>query len=101
MNKELKIWKRLIYNPRSLFLTRRRRSLRRAEGTIVTHKTGTSGTNDNNVTAAINDIGIIILPTGNPFFISVLVSNSAEDMQANEKIISDITKKIWDYYSKH
>ena len=71
------------------------------QGTIVAHKTGTSETNDNNVTAAINDIGIIILLTGNPVFISVLVSNSVEEMQANEKIISVIAKKIWDYYSKH
>jgi beta-lactamase class A VEB len=67
---------------------------------IVAHKTGTSGTNDKHVTAAVNDIGILILPDGNPVFISVLVSNSTEDGETNEKIISDIAKKVWDYYSK-
>ena len=70
------------------------------KGTIVAHKTGTSFTNNMNVTAAINDIGIIILPNRNPIFISILVSNSEEDSKTNEKIISDIAKKIWDYYSK-
>ena len=69
-------------------------------GTIVAHKTGTSDTNDKKITAAINDIGIIILPNGNPVFISVLVSNSAEDGPVNEKIISDIAKRVWDYYAK-
>ena len=71
------------------------------QGTIVTHKTGSSGANDkNNITAATNDIGIIILPNGNPVFISVLVANSFEDERTNEKIISDIAKKAWEYYSK-
>jgi beta-lactamase class A VEB len=70
------------------------------QGTIVAHKTGTSGSNDKNITAAINDIGIILLPNGTPIFMSVLVSNSTEDGQVNEKIISDIAKKAWDYYSK-
>ena len=69
-------------------------------GTVVAHKTGTSFTNDKNVTAAVNDIGIIILPNGSPIFISVLVSNSAEDSVTNEKIISDIAKKTLEYYSK-
>nr|AMP56284.1 VEB-PER [uncultured bacterium] len=70
------------------------------QGIIIAHKTGTSGTNEKNTTAAINDIGIIILPNGNPIFISVLVSNSTEDHGVNEKIISDIAKKVWDYYAK-
>ena len=69
-------------------------------GTVVAHKTGTSFTNDKNVTAAVNDIGIIILPNGSPIFISVLVSNSAEDSVTNEKIISDIAKKTLEYYSR-
>jgi beta-lactamase class A VEB len=69
-------------------------------GTIVAHKTGSSGRNDKNVIAATNDIGIIMLPNGTPIFISVLVSNSEENEKVNEKIISDIAKKVWDCYSK-
>ena len=70
------------------------------QGTIVAHKTGASGSIDKIVTPATNDIGIIFLPNGSPIFISVLVSNSYEDEKTNEKIISDIAKKVWDYYSK-
>lgn len=70
------------------------------QGTVVAHKTGSSGTNDKNITAATNDIGIIILPDGSPIFITVLVANSAEEAATNEKIISDIAKTTWDYFSK-
>lgn len=67
-------------------------------GTLVAHKTGTSGTNAQGITAAINDIGIVTLPNGNHFVISVYVSNSKENTQTNEKIISDISKMVWDYF---
>ncbi len=70
------------------------------QNTIVAHKTGSSGANDKNVTAATNDIGVIILPNGSTIFISVLIANSLENEKTNEKIISDIAKIIWDYYSK-
>lgn len=70
------------------------------QGTIVAHKSGSSGSIDKNVTPATNDIGIIFLPNGNPIFISVLVSNSYEDEKTNDKIISDIAKMTWDYYLK-
>lgn len=66
--------------------------------TLVAHKTGTSGTNAQGITAAINDIGIVRLPNGNHFVISVYVSNSKENTQTNEKIISDISKLVWDYF---
>ncbi|HEX3009035.1 MAG TPA: class A beta-lactamase, subclass A2 [Bacteroidales bacterium] len=68
------------------------------ENTVVAHKTGTSGTNDG-VTAATNDAGIIVLPNGSRLAICVLVSNSKEDEKTNEKIIADIAKAAWDYYS--
>jgi beta-lactamase class A/beta-lactamase class A VEB len=45
-------------------------------GTIVAHKTGTSGTNKTTgITAAVNDIGIVFLPNGGHFFISVFANN--------------------------
>jgi beta-lactamase class A len=68
------------------------------EGIIVAHKTGSSGRNDEGVTAAANDIGIIILPDGKHFAISVFVTNSKENDEANEKIISDIASVTWDYF---
>jgi beta-lactamase class A len=68
------------------------------EGTIVAHKTGSSGTNNKGITAAANDMGIITLPDGKHFAISVFVTNSKENDKTNEKIISDIAKITWDYF---
>jgi beta-lactamase class A len=68
------------------------------KGTVVVHKAGTSGRDGNGVSAAVNDIGIIILPNSTQIAICVFVTNSKEDNQANEKIIADIAKVTWDYY---
>ena len=66
---------------------------------IVAHKTGSSGTNKEGLTAAVNDIGIVFLPKGEHFFISVFVTNSKENAETNEKIIADISKVAWDYFT--
>jgi beta-lactamase class A len=68
------------------------------QNTLVAHKTGTSDTKDG-ITAAINDIGIITLPNGSHFAISVFVSNSKEKTEDNEKIIADVSKAAWDYFT--
>ncbi|HEX4372885.1 MAG TPA: class A beta-lactamase, subclass A2 [Puia sp.] len=68
--------------------------------TIVAHKTGSSGTNKQGLTAAVNDIGIIFLPNGQHFFISVFVTASKENADTNEKIIADIAKATWNYFNK-
>lgn len=65
---------------------------------IVAHKTGSSGVNKEGITAAVNDIGVVFLPNGKHFFISVFVTNSKEDADTNEKIIADIAKATWDYF---
>nr|WP_221410236.1 class A beta-lactamase, subclass A2 [Albibacterium bauzanense] len=67
-------------------------------GTVVAHKTGTSGTNEEGITAAINDVGIVVLPTGEKVAISVLVSNSKESQEVNEEIIADVSKLVWDWF---
>ncbi len=69
------------------------------EGTIVAHKTGSSGTNNDGLTAAVNDIGIVFLPNGKYFFISVFVTNSKETDETNEKIIAHIAKATYDFYT--
>lgn len=69
------------------------------EGTVVAHKTGTSGTNDEGLTAAINDIGIVFLPDGKHFFISVFVTSSKENAETNEMIIAGIAKAAWDHFT--
>lgn len=66
---------------------------------IVAHKTGWSGTNkETGITAAVNDIGIVFLPNGDYFIISVFVSESKENFDTNEKIIADIAKAPFDFY---
>ena len=69
------------------------------KGTVVAHKTGSSGANKEGLTAAVNDIGIVFLPNGRHFFISVFVTNSKENADTNEKIIADIAKATWDYFN--
>lgn len=70
------------------------------DGTIVAHKTGTSGIK-NGIAAATNDVGIITLPNGELFVIAVFVSNSPDDEDTREKIISGIAKAVWDSYAAH
>ncbi len=70
------------------------------EGTIVAHKTGWSGTNkETGITAAVNNIGIVFLPNGEYFIISVFVSESKESFDTNEKIIADIAKATYNFYT--
>ncbi|HMQ06537.1 MAG TPA: class A beta-lactamase, subclass A2 [Saprospiraceae bacterium] len=69
------------------------------QGTIVAHKTGWSGRNKTTgITAAVNDIGIVFLPDGKYFYISVFITESYEDAATNEEIIADISKAAWDYF---
>lgn len=69
------------------------------KGTMVAHKTGSSGTNEETgITGAVNDIGIVFLPNGEYFIISIFVSESSENHETNEKIIADIAKATYDFY---
>lgn len=69
------------------------------KGTIVAHKTGTSGAR-NGITAATNDIGIITLPDGRHLAIAVFVSNSPADEKTREEVIAKIAKAAWDKWNK-
>ena len=69
-------------------------------GTPVAHKTGSSSIKDNILTIAENDMGIITLPNGKHYAIAVYVSNSKESEAENCRIISDISKAVWDNFNK-
>lgn len=72
------------------------------KGTPVAHKTGWSGTHkETGITAAVNNIGIVFLPNGEYFILSVFVSESKENFDVNERIIADIAKAVYDHYSSH
>jgi beta-lactamase class A len=64
-------------------------------GTIVAHKTGTSGS-QKGITAATNDIGIISLPNGKHLAIAVFVSDSAADEATREGVIAKVAKAVWE-----
>ncbi|KFF12529.1 beta-lactamase [Chryseobacterium soli] len=70
------------------------------KNTPVARKTGSSGKNDQGLTGAENEIGIITLPNGKHYALAVFVSNSTESNEANCKMISDISKAVWDYFNK-
>lgn len=63
-------------------------------GTVIAHKTGTSG-EDRGVTHATNDIGLITLPSGQQLAVAVLIEDSPESEDAREGVIAEITRAIW------
>jgi beta-lactamase class A len=67
---------------------------------VVAHKTGTSGTNDEGLTPATNDVGIITLPNGKHLAIAVLVCNSKADATTRDLVIAQIAKAAWDFYGQ-
>ncbi|MBE0393760.1 class A beta-lactamase, subclass A2 [Flavobacterium sp. PL002] len=69
-------------------------------GAEVAHRPGTSGTNSDGLTAAINDIGIVKLPNSKHFILAIFLQNTTETFKESEEIIADISKLTWDFYSK-
>lgn len=70
------------------------------KGTIVAHKTGSSGTNGEGITAATNDAGIITLPSGHHVILVVFVSNSKDNDKTRNEFIAKISKAVWDFYAR-
>ncbi|WP_241285743.1 class A beta-lactamase, subclass A2 [Chryseobacterium arthrosphaerae] len=68
------------------------------EGTELAHRTGISSRNEDNVRAAMNDVGIVKLPGGKHYILSVYLKNINEEMADTEKIIADISRAVWEYY---
>jgi beta-lactamase class A len=70
------------------------------EGTELAHRTGISGTDENNLRVAMNDVGIIKLPNGKHLILSIYLKDITETRENTEKIIADITKATWNYYTE-
>lgn len=68
------------------------------KGAKVANKTGSSGRNSKGIAAATNDIAIITRPNGQRLAIAVFVSDSQEDDTANDRIIAEISKLLYDYF---
>jgi beta-lactamase class A len=67
-------------------------------GTVVAHKTGTTGT-VNGLTAATNDSGVIFLPDGSQLAVSVYVKASTRSASQRDSVIARIARAAFDYYS--
>lgn len=70
------------------------------ENTELAHRTGISGTNDENLRAGMNDVGIVKLPNEKHFILSIFLKNITEEFEDTERIIADITKAVWVYNVK-
>ena len=66
----------------------------------VAHKTGSSGMDKNGLTIAENDSGIITLKNGKHYAITVFVNDSKESYETNCKMVSDISKAVFDFLNK-
>lgn len=64
-------------------------------GTIVAHKTGSSGTVDG-LTRATNDVGLVTLPDGRHLAVVVFVSDTRVSDTAQEAVIAKIARAAWD-----
>lgn len=70
------------------------------KNTPVARKTGASGKNNAGLTGAENEIGIVTLPNGKHYALALFVSNSMETDAVNCRMISDISKEVWEYFNK-
>jgi beta-lactamase class A len=64
-------------------------------GTIVMHKPGTSGT-ANGLTAAWNDIGLIVLPDGRKLALAIFVTDSKADDATRDAVVARIARTFYD-----
>ena len=67
-------------------------------GTIVAHKTGTSGTNKKGIKAATNDVGIVMLPNA-AYAIVVFVSDYPGGVARGEHMIAEISRIVYEHYA--
>jgi beta-lactamase class A len=67
-------------------------------GTVVAHKTGTSGTVAG-VTAATNDVGLVTLPDGRHLAIAVFVADARGNEAAREGVIAGLARAAWDAWA--
>ncbi|MDM1048327.1 class A beta-lactamase [Sphingobacterium hotanense] len=68
--------------------------------TVVAHKTGYSGRNrTTGIIAALNDVGVVSLPNGEVYYISVFVTDSEEGEAGSAKIIAEVSAAAWKYFN--
>ncbi len=64
-------------------------------GTVVAHKTGSSGEYGGMIPAT-NDVGVITLPDGRHVALAVFVSDAKEEESRCEEVIAAVARAVWD-----
>lgn len=65
-------------------------------GTIVAHKTGSSGEDERGIAAATNDAGIVVLPDGREVVVVVFITGSPDDERARDAVIAGVARTVWE-----
>jgi len=66
-------------------------------GAVVAHKTGMGGNDE--VISAMNDVGVVTLPSGGHFAIALFVTNPKDSIEAVETVMAKISKLVFDHYA--
>lgn len=67
------------------------------EGTVVAHKTGSSGTYAG-YTPATNDIGVMRMPDGSHLAVAVYVKGSTRDDATRDRVIARVARAAYDHW---
>lgn len=68
---------------------------------LLAHKTGSSDRNEFGIKIGDNDMGFVVLPDGQYYTIAVFVMNSHETDEANARLISDISRTVYQFFKEH
>lgn len=66
----------------------------------IAQRAGTSFTNDQGLTGAVNNVGIIELPDQRKIYIAVFIHNTTDGFANAEALIADIAKVTYEFYTE-
>ncbi len=70
------------------------------KNTELAHRTGISDVNEENIRAAMNNIGIFKISSGEPIILSIFFKNIQEDRIVTEKLFEEISRATYHYFEK-
>jgi beta-lactamase class A len=69
-------------------------------GTIIAHRSGTSGTDEKGLSPATNDVGVITLPNGKHLAIAIFLSDSYLPDDKRDEVIAKIARAAFDEFAR-
>lgn len=67
---------------------------------LIGHKTGSSSRKPDGRKIADNDVGFVILPTGEIYYIAVFVQDSARSEKENAELIRSISRIVYEHFTQ-